>query len=539
MRLLFHPLLVLGLLFGSGFAAAAGDAQTQQLVSLLAPSDASTIQGSSITVPGFTLDLLTNSTHALFAITVPKGRDAIGWISVGFGTTMADSAMVVLWPNEAYTAWQLSARSTTGHRMPIASTANWTDVYSQAKSHDSLAIRTSCTATFIRPLDFAADQAIYPAAQATHLSLSRSNSQQPFIWAFSSDRPDSDDLSSQIDKHSMGMFGSFKLDMTKPIASLSSSSPPSGSAGSDMKSKIIMAHAALGVVVWMLLAPMGILIGRYCRANPSWYLWHSTIQVGLLKPLPAIARVRPGADRPDFPITVRQGYVVVPATILIFAFGFYGSRGGDGRPVFTAHKGFGIILLIAVLAQATLGHLAHRTPGVGSLTSLGDDRTTTRSPSRAAHILMGCFTMLLAIIQVQLGLKLYSGAPFSFTYIIIALLFLIIFVTLYCGSLARLVFTRTREGRSWVQAIFGLGRHSASPPRAKYSFRNSASSNFANNAPSIVIDGGAFRGYDEGISRKDNAMALPRTTAASTPRRRSFQADPTDNDEEESKVVKS
>ncbi|SCZ89088.1 BZ3500_MvSof-1268-A1-R1_Chr1-1g00946 [Microbotryum saponariae] len=552
MRLVFHPFLVSGLLFGSVIAAR--DAQIQQLVSLLAPADPSTIQGTSTTVPGFTLDVLTNSSHALFAFTVPKGRDAIGWISLGFGTVMADSAMVILWPNEAYTAWQLSARSVVGHMMPLASSANWTDIYSQARSYDALEIRTSCTATFIRPLEFPSDQTIYPAAQAKHLSVSRSNTQQPFIWASASDRPDSDDPASQIDvgqgrnrpgldllayfavilfsqKHSMGMFGSFTLDMTKPYVSLSSSAPASGSASSDMKSKIIMAHAALGVVVWTLLAPMGVLIGRYCRANPSWYLWHSTV----------------------------QGYVVVPATILIFSFGFYASRGGDGSPVFTAHEvsrahteymsskslahpcslyphqAFGIILLIAVLAQATLGHIAHRTPGVGSLTSLGDERTTTRSPSRAAHILLGCFTMLIAIIQVQLGLKLYSSARLSFTYTVLAVLFLIIFLTLYLGSLVRLVFTRAREGRSWPQALFGLGRRSASPPRAKYSYRNPGAPNAATKAPSIVIDGGAIRGADEGTSRRDDTMTLPRT---STPRRRSFQADPAERDEEESKVVK-
>ncbi|KDE09410.1 hypothetical protein MVLG_00315 [Microbotryum lychnidis-dioicae p1A1 Lamole] len=504
MRLVFHPLLVLGLLFGSVIAAR--DVQIQQLVSLLAPADPSTIQGTSTTVPGFTLDVLTNSSHALFAFTVLKSRDAIGWISLGFGTVMADSAMVILWPNEAYTAWQLSARSVVGHMMPLASRANWSDVYSQARSYDALEIRTSCTATFIRPLEFPSDQTIYPAPQAKHLGISRSNTQQPFIWASASDRPDSDDLASQLDKHDIGMFGSFTLDMTKPYVSLSSA-PASGSASSDMKSKIIVAHAALGVVVWMILAPMGVLIGRYCRANPSWYLWHSTI----------------------------QGYVVVPATILIFSFGFYASQGGDGRPVFTAHEAFGIILLIAVLAQATLGHIAHRTPAVGSLTSLGDERTTNRSPSRAVHILLGCFTMLIAIIQVQLGLKLYSGARLSFTYTVLAVLFLIIFLTLYLGSLVCLFFTRAREGRSWPQALFGLGRSGASPPRAKYSYRNPGAPNVATKAPSIVIDGAAIRGANEGTSRRDDTITLPR---ASTPRRRSFQADPAERDDEESKVVK-
>ena len=88
------------------------------LVSYLLPSgslNTSIILGESLTFPPFTTTILTNDSHALVTTNTTKPFSFIGWVALGFGTTMSEASIVVLWPSANGFSWTLSHRSTTEH----------------------------------------------------------------------------------------------------------------------------------------------------------------------------------------------------------------------------------------------------------------------------------------------------------------------------------------------------------------------------------------------------------------------------------------
>ena len=99
--------------------------QPADLIAFLSPASesaasANVIRGQTLTLPSFNLTLLTNSTHALVSLNVSRPIGAIGWLAVGFGQKMVDSAMVVLWPNDDGSEWVLSHRGAKGYVQPRA-----------------------------------------------------------------------------------------------------------------------------------------------------------------------------------------------------------------------------------------------------------------------------------------------------------------------------------------------------------------------------------------------------------------------------------
>lgn len=59
-----------------------------------ADSNTSAILGQALELSPFTLTILTNETHALVTVNLTTTMAKVGWVSVGFGTTMGNAAMV-------------------------------------------------------------------------------------------------------------------------------------------------------------------------------------------------------------------------------------------------------------------------------------------------------------------------------------------------------------------------------------------------------------------------------------------------------------
>ena len=198
--------------------------QPSSLVALLSNSDAAgTIQGQTLSLPSFDLTLLTNSTHVLVSINISRQLDQIGWISVGFGTRMDDSALVVLWPSTDNSSWTISHRSATGYREPRrtrllvpSADALFEVVPELASSADVSVFHHTIhysTVAFLRPLELPETQTLFDHAR--YLNLSRTATDQRVVWAFSTHRPSSSDQDATIEMHDPGAFGWDQMDVSQ------------------------------------------------------------------------------------------------------------------------------------------------------------------------------------------------------------------------------------------------------------------------------------------------------------------------------------
>ncbi|CAD6589051.1 MAG: hypothetical protein CYPHOPRED_004612, partial [Cyphobasidiales sp. Tagirdzhanova-0007] len=78
---------------------------------------ATNLQGQSIKLPPFDLQMVTNATYAVITFTVPKPISSVGWIAFGVGDAMDNADMNIVWPNSD-SSWTVSHRTSTGEVMP-------------------------------------------------------------------------------------------------------------------------------------------------------------------------------------------------------------------------------------------------------------------------------------------------------------------------------------------------------------------------------------------------------------------------------------
>lgn len=174
----------------------------------------SSILGQTLDLYPFALSILTNDTHALLAFNVSKPAADIGYLSVGFGSSMADSAIVVLWPDETGSNWTLSQRSANGHDQPqVGNSASDTADAFTVVPEFSVVTDTSTSVAFVRLLELPSTQTLF--SNSKYLDMSRAATQQRIVYAFTTSRPDSMDVDAKIRQHDSGNFGSTSVDLTK------------------------------------------------------------------------------------------------------------------------------------------------------------------------------------------------------------------------------------------------------------------------------------------------------------------------------------
>lgn len=101
------------------------------------------------------------------------------------------------------------------------------------------------------------------------------NTRQTFIYASSPSNPNSASLIANITQHEA--HGTLVLDLGKPIDSSSngSPSPPNFSAPWSKFEKLVIAHAVLCGVGFLVFLPIGALLARYARTlTTGWFAGH-------------------------------------------------------------------------------------------------------------------------------------------------------------------------------------------------------------------------------------------------------------------------
>ncbi|KAJ6567832.1 hypothetical protein B0H10DRAFT_1830301 [Mycena sp. CBHHK59/15] len=204
------------------------------------------------------------------------GRRTPGWMGMGFGSTMANTPMVIMWGNSDGLI-TLSQRQAISEIQPsVVASPPRVATLSTALS------TTSGNAAFVFTI---------PA---------NSDTTQKLIFGFGTANPGDSSTGANLQQHLD--YGSFTLDLTAALtatstgtgtAATSTSTSSSGDSSSGPTDDIpltpyqrmIIAHAVFCVVGFALLLPTGVLVARYLRTfTPTWYTGHWIAQFGIAGP---------------------------------------------------------------------------------------------------------------------------------------------------------------------------------------------------------------------------------------------------------------
>ncbi|KAL7283201.1 hypothetical protein ACG7TL_002628 [Trametes sanguinea] len=219
-----------------------------------------------------------------------KSLNQLGWMAIGFGAQMAGTPMVIMWRN-ADGSVTVSQREATGlvEPVPVVSPARRATLSRLSGPNSSP--ENSPILAFDIPSDGA-------------------NATQSLIWAFGITIPGADPASN-IEQHLDA--GTFTLNLTKtldnvpdssstqtrpdgrstsasasadptirPIPSSQQPSPPP--AAPSHTNRLLVAHAVVSAVGFLVLLPLSALIGRWARTfTPRWFSahWFITVVLGI------------------------------------------------------------------------------------------------------------------------------------------------------------------------------------------------------------------------------------------------------------------
>ncbi|KAH7076324.1 hypothetical protein BKA62DRAFT_733415 [Auriculariales sp. MPI-PUGE-AT-0066] len=207
---------------------------------------------------------------------------------------------------------------------------------------------------------------------------------QRLIWAVSTRNPGSSDPAATIAQHGMLTMGAFTLDVSTPVSSSSSSSSgdsTSGGTAHDLPTqstalpaltkaqKLIIAHAILFTIGFMLLLPAGALFARLLRTTtPHWFKGHWIIQF----------------------------YLTAPILLIGLATAVAGVADG-GAPHFDgSHEKLGLVLCVLYVVQCSFGAIIH---------FVKDGNRQRRPPQNYIHAILGLLIMVIAFAQVRSGYR--------------------------------------------------------------------------------------------------------------------------------------
>ncbi|KAK4705508.1 hypothetical protein P7C70_g699, partial [Phenoliferia sp. Uapishka_3] len=173
----------------------------------------SIVQGETLDLSPFSLSVLTNESHALISFNISKKIGEIGYVACGFGSSMADSSMVILWPSTD-SNWTISHRSASGHNMPRISSGSGTATPPFIVVAElTVATSISTSVTFLRPLTLPSNQSLFD--KSGYLNMSRTENAQRMMFAYTKNRPSSVNEDAIVYQHDSGKFGSKTVDLTK------------------------------------------------------------------------------------------------------------------------------------------------------------------------------------------------------------------------------------------------------------------------------------------------------------------------------------
>ncbi|ORX40168.1 hypothetical protein BD324DRAFT_263199 [Kockovaella imperatae] len=297
----------------------------------------------------------------------PEGKDLgssqVGWMAIGFGTKMANSQMVILWPNSDGSI-TMSQRNATGHNMPkvVQSPPRAANLMKS----ESFSNSTSTSFTFTIPSSSDSD------ANNTQL-----------IYAMSDHNPGSSSPSANIVQHNKN--GNMQFNLLATYNPNEGNSGSSSSSSSSSPSTAVYAHAAFGALAAMLFLPLGALVPRWARAftvKRWWFPAHGALN-GILG-----------------------------LTCVVVAFAIAAASFDDGV-LGSTHTKCGLALLILVIFQSLLGSathwLKHRLIEKSKI-------AWRRGPLNFVHMITGIAIIALGWVTVYQGLfsmwsSSYDSAP--------------------------------------------------------------------------------------------------------------------------------
>jgi len=279
------------------------------------------------------------------------GSQSLGWMAMGFGDAMANAKMVIMWPNSDGSV-TLSQRTASGEVMPTPD--------NNPPRVATLVTTTMNTASGSNP------QLVYTVS-------ANSDTQQSVVWAFGTQNPGSTNPGATIQQHLDS--GTYVLDLTKPISSSSNSSLPAAAKGHHQGfqlqyyQKLVIGHAILCSLGFLLFLPIGALLARYFRTfSSSWFQGHWIVQFAI------------------------GGTIILTG----IAMGI-GAVASAGAPHLNdVHKRWGVALFMLYLAQCGLGAFIH---WVKPKVPRG------RPPQNYMHAVLGLTIIGLAFYQVRTGYK--------------------------------------------------------------------------------------------------------------------------------------
>ncbi|KAJ7587081.1 hypothetical protein C8J56DRAFT_91195 [Mycena floridula] len=271
-------------------------------------------------------------------------------MGMGFGSQMTGSSMVIMWSNSDGSI-TLSQRKATGESEPPVD-ANPSTVATLATD---LSV-TSGTVQFVYTM---------PSTSATS---------QNIIFAFGGTNPRNPAVDASLEEHLD--YGNAKLDLTKVISSSSDGGYGGGSGDSSTTietepllpyQRLIVVHAILCVIGFLLFLPAGALLARYLRtSSPSWFMGHWIAQFAISAPL------------------ILAGFALGLASV---------SQAG-ARHLDDSHKKWGVAIFMLYLVQCGLGAVIHW---------VKPKRSTRRPPQNYLHAVLGLAIIGLALYQVRSG----------------------------------------------------------------------------------------------------------------------------------------
>lgn len=217
-----------------------------------------------------------------------------------------------------------------------------------------------------------------------------SDTKQTVIWAFGTTNPGSSAADAPLTQHAAGNSGTLSLDLTKALSSGSSVGDPaasgsgSGSSGSVSTpllpfQKLVIAHAVVLGVAFLILLPTGALLARWLRTfSRHWFKGHWIIQF----------------------------YLAGPLIVTGIGLGIGSVHKAGASHLDDTHKKWGIAIFVLYIVQCSLGGIIHfikPKPKIDPSTGLTVPRA--RPPQNYSHAILGLAVIALAFYQVRTGYK--------------------------------------------------------------------------------------------------------------------------------------
>jgi len=286
------------------------------------------------------------------------GAQTLGWMALGFGYSMGDSAMVIMWPSRdaedgEYSSVTLSQRKAPYETMPLPDP----------------------DPPFVAELEVSATSVTGENPQMAFTRPAPPDGIQHIIWAFSRTAPESADANVDIKIHHE--FGRGTLNLTRTAAAApfaGDDADESGDGGVETGSIVSwlagFVHAGLCMAAFLLVIPSGALVVRYAKLTGSSAAFdlHRNLQFGV------------------------AGAFIVAG---VLAYLLMDTHGSD-----LSHKLWGAALVALYVVQCGVGFWVRRTPE--------EYRTRVQRITLAA---LGAAIVLLAFYDSWLGVVAAGHSP--------------------------------------------------------------------------------------------------------------------------------